>query len=356
MDRLRRKFVWPDKCYCIGVNVAPIVEMLNVSPVTTRAASLAQVSDQSPRTFNESLLAASKASSSAGTANQAGTGTGRRQKPVSQDAKPPPAMPHVRAVLSAAPPQKMVQQQVLVAQQPPLINPALIPMQLPLGEPGRSANASTVAAGQPMRDVPAVTFLPIESKLVPPVVAKSDSVPSSHAQKENDSPQTASVLPLVPHVSQTATNLSNAVRVMPRMEYRTQTRRLRVTRSRRTPGTVQSGPSSFMSLTLFQCTDCFPDAVQKAVPTAVVPSAAPSACHKCRTECSAGRGSERGFKCSFTVPLRIQPQVSLPVSSKNRFQMPFPAPSQPHFPAVTSERRPEFGFTCRPERNPGRLF
>ncbi len=139
--------------------------MLNVSPVTTRAASLAQVSDQSPQTFNESLLAASKASSSTGAANQAGTGTGRRQKPVSQDPKLPPSMPHVRAVLSAAPPQKMVQQQVPVAQQPPLINPALIPMQLPLGEPGRSASASTVAAGQPMRDVPAVTSLPIESKL-----------------------------------------------------------------------------------------------------------------------------------------------------------------------------------------------
>ena len=32
IDRRWRKFVWPDKCYCIGVKVASIVELLNVSP------------------------------------------------------------------------------------------------------------------------------------------------------------------------------------------------------------------------------------------------------------------------------------------------------------------------------------
>ena len=57
------KLVWPDKCYCTGVNVAPIVEMLNASPAATRPASLAQASDQPPQTFKESLLAASRASS-----------------------------------------------------------------------------------------------------------------------------------------------------------------------------------------------------------------------------------------------------------------------------------------------------
>jgi hypothetical protein len=169
-DRLGRRFVWPDKCYCIDVNVAPIVEMLDVSPVTTRTASLAQVSDRSPQTFDDSMLAASKAYSSTSAANQAGTGTGYRQKPVSQDAKLPRSMPHVPTIQSPAPPQRTVQQQVLVAQQLPLINPTPIPIQPPLGGPGRSASASTVAAGQPMRDVPAVTSLPMESKFVAPIV------------------------------------------------------------------------------------------------------------------------------------------------------------------------------------------
>jgi hypothetical protein len=172
-DRLGRRFVWPDKCYCIDVNVAPIVEMLDVSPVTTRTASLAQVSDRSPQTFDDSMLAASKAYSSTSAANQAGTGTGYRQKPVSQDAKLPRSMPHVPTVQSPAPPQKTVQQQVLVAQQLPLINPTPIPIQPPLGGPGRSASASTVAAGQPMLDVPAVTSLPMESKFVAPIVLSS---------------------------------------------------------------------------------------------------------------------------------------------------------------------------------------
>jgi hypothetical protein len=166
------------------VNVVPIVEMFYVSPVSTRAAAPAQSSDPSPQAFNESLLAASKASSSTGAAYQAGTGAGRRQKPVLQDEKLPPSIPHGRVVPSQA------QQQVLVAQPPPLINPALIPK--PLGEPGRFASASTGADGQPMRDVPAVTLLPIESKLAQPVVAMSGSVPSTHAQKEDDSPQAAS--------------------------------------------------------------------------------------------------------------------------------------------------------------------
>jgi hypothetical protein len=190
------------------VNVVPIVKMLDVSPVATQAASLAQVSDRSPQTFNESLLAASKASSSMGAANQGGTGTGCRHKPVSQDSK---LLPSVRAFQSAAPPQKIVQERVRVAPQPSSVHPAVIPMQLPLGEPGRSASASTVAGGQPMRDVLAAKFLPMESKPAQQVLTKSDSVPSSHAPKENDSKQAASVLPEVPHVLQTTTNPSNAL-------------------------------------------------------------------------------------------------------------------------------------------------
>jgi hypothetical protein len=185
------------------VNVPALVEMLNVSPVATRAASLGQVSDGSPQTFNESLLAASKASSGASAANQAGAGTGYRQKPASQDEKLPRSMPHVRTVQSPAP-QKTLQRQVMVAQQLPLINPEPIQMQLPIAMPGRSA-------GQPMRDVPAETFLPMESKLDQPVVAKSDTVPSSHTQTANDSPHAASVLAQVPNMLQTATDLANAL-------------------------------------------------------------------------------------------------------------------------------------------------
>jgi hypothetical protein len=220
------------------VNAAPIVEMLYMSPVAARAAVQAQGSDPSPQAFSESLLAASKASSSTRTAYQAGTGAGRRQKPVSQDEKLPPSMPHRRAVASQA------QQQVLGAQQPPLIKPVLIQKQLPLGEPGGFASASTGADGQPMRDVPAVTLLPIESKLAQPVVAMSDSVPSTHAQKEDDSPQAASLSLLIPHVSQTATNPSNAL------------------------GMVTNAPNTIPSV--------LPDAAEESVPRAVS-SAAPSA-------------------------------------------------------------------------------
>jgi hypothetical protein len=235
--------------------------MLNVSPVTTRVPSLAQVSDQAPPTFKESLLAASKASSSTGPANQAGTGAGRRQKPVGQDAKLPPSMPHVRVVQSPAPPQKTVQQQVLVAQLQPLNSPPPIPMQLPLGEPGLFASGSAVAAGQPMRVVSEVTFLPSESKLAQPVVAKSDSVPSSHVQEQGDSPQAASVLPLVPHALQTATDLSNAF-------------------ANGVPNTVSSTlsnpPNTNAGVFANAVPDALPNAVHKAAPSAAS-SAAPSA-------------------------------------------------------------------------------
>jgi hypothetical protein len=230
------------------VNVAPIVEMLYVSPVATRAAPLAQGSDPSPQAFNESLLAASKASSGTGAVYQAGTGAGRRQKPISQDEKLPSSTPHGRFVSSPAPPQK-----TQVAQQPPLINPALIQKQLPLGELGHFASTSTVADRQPMGDVPAVTLLPIESKLAQPVVPMSESIPSTHAQKEDDSPQAASLLPPIPHVSQTATNPSNAL-----------------------GNRVLNAISSTLPNALNTVPSVLPDVVQESVPRAVS-SAAPSA-------------------------------------------------------------------------------
>jgi hypothetical protein len=163
------------------VKVASIVEMLKVPAAVTRPASLAQVSDESPQIFKESLLVASKASPSEGDANQTGTAKARRQQSVSADAKLPSTMPHVRAVPSPAT-QQAVQQQVPVAQQLPLINPTLIQMQLPLGEPGLSASA----AGQP-------------------------TVTPNHAERESDPPRAASILTPAPDVSQIATNLSDAV-------------------------------------------------------------------------------------------------------------------------------------------------
>ena len=177
-----------------------MVEILDVSPVATQGASLAQASDRYSQTFNESLLAASKSSSSTSAANQGGTGTGGRQKPASQDPKPPPS---VRAIQSAASPPMTVPDRVRVAQQPSSINPALIP-QLPLGEPARSASA-------PRRDVLAATFWPMESKPAQPVLTKSDSVPSRHSRKQNDSEQAALVLPEIPHALQNATDPSNAL-------------------------------------------------------------------------------------------------------------------------------------------------
>jgi len=188
------------------VKVASVVEMLNVPAAATRPASLAQVSDESPQTFKESLFVASKASPGAGAANQTGAARARRQQSVSSDAELPSTMPQVRAVPSPATPEQTVPQQISVAQQLPLINPALTPMQLPFGEPGLSASA----AGQPMRDVPTARYSTLESKLAQPVFAKSDSVPSSHAAKESDPPQAASILPAALPLSPIATNLSNA--------------------------------------------------------------------------------------------------------------------------------------------------
>ncbi len=141
------------------------------------------------------------------------------------------------------------------------INPAMIPMRLPLGEPGRSASVSTVAGGQPMRDVLAVTFLPMESKPAQPVPTKSDSVPSSHAQKENDSKQAASLLPEVPHVLQTASNPSNALGdgVMNAVS-----------------STLPDPPNTNANVFTNALPGVLPSAIQKSVPSAVS-SAAPSA-------------------------------------------------------------------------------
>src|SRR5882724_7659389 len=137
MEPLPRKFVWPGKCYCTGVHVAPILEMLNAAPAVTRPGSLASVSDKSPQTFKESLLAASRVSSDANNVHEDGTRTGRGQNPASGDAKSPHPTLRSRAVTLPAPPRQTVQQQVPPAQQLPAIDPApVVPIQLPLGGTG----------------------------------------------------------------------------------------------------------------------------------------------------------------------------------------------------------------------------
>ena len=63
------------------------------------------VSDQSPQTFKESLLAVSRALPGTGAASEAGTG--RLQKSISEASKLPFTVPNVRAGQLAAPPLQM---------------------------------------------------------------------------------------------------------------------------------------------------------------------------------------------------------------------------------------------------------
>jgi hypothetical protein len=210
-EPLSRKVVWPDKCYCTGVHVAPIVELLNASPVVTRPASLAQASDQPPQTFKESLLAASRPTSDAGSVHEDGPRTGRRQNPASDDMKSPHATLHSGVVVLPAPPQQTVQQQVPPAQQLPVIDPApVVPLQLPPGGTGESPKAVTVAVGV-TRDSAVPMFPSIGSNIVQPAVAKSGNIPSVDTQEQRDPSPVASMLPSAKHGSQAATNLSPAV-------------------------------------------------------------------------------------------------------------------------------------------------
>ncbi len=191
MDRRRTNFVWPGKCYCTGVNVASILEMLKVLPEVARPVGAAQVSDQSPHTFSESLHAVSRAFSGTNTVTDgASTRAGRRQKPSAEDANPavtvvaippPPPSPHA------------VHQQLSVAQQSPLIDSAIIPPQPPLTGPVASPYDSTAAVTQPMRDTSTLGLSGIESNLACGV--QSAGLTSSQAQKNSDPPQAKSVLP-----------------------------------------------------------------------------------------------------------------------------------------------------------------
>ncbi len=209
-ELLSRKVVWPDKCYCTGVHVAPIVEMLNASPVATRPASMAQVSDQPPQTFKESLLAVSRASSDAGSVHEDAPRTGRRQSPALDDRKSAHAALH-SSVVVATPPQQTVQQQVPLAQQLPVIDPApIVPPQLPPGGTGQSPKAVTVAV-DPTREGGPAKLPSIGSNVAQAVVVKPDNIPSVDTQEQGDPPPVASMVPSVTYDLQTATKLSPAV-------------------------------------------------------------------------------------------------------------------------------------------------
>jgi hypothetical protein len=193
------------------VHVAPIVEMLNAPTAVTRPGLLAQVSDQSPQTFKESLLAASRASSDTNRVHQEDTRTVRGQNHASDDMKSPHHTLLSGAVLLPAPPQQTAPPQVHSAQQLPLIDPApVVPIQLPLGGPGDSPKAPTVAAG-PAREAAVLEFPPVGSNIAQPAVAKSNDISSSHVQEQGNPLQAASTLPSVGYESQAATNLSTAV-------------------------------------------------------------------------------------------------------------------------------------------------
>jgi hypothetical protein len=191
------------------VKVSSIVEMLNVSPTSSRPASQEQVSDQSRQTFKESLLAVSRALPGVGAANE--PGTGHLQKSVSEASKLPSTVPNVRAGQLSAPPLQIVPQQLPVAQQRPLINPALLSMQFSVVEPILSARTSTVVADRPAPAVSPARFSVLAVNLPQPEGAEPDSVTSSHARKESDLPQVASILPSGAHLPLIVTDVSSPI-------------------------------------------------------------------------------------------------------------------------------------------------
>ena len=78
------------------------------------------------------------------------------------------------------------------------------------GLPSESLVFLRAGPAEPMSDLPTASYSTL-ARFAQPIVAKSDTVTSSHAEKESDLPQAASILPPAPHVSQITTNISNAV-------------------------------------------------------------------------------------------------------------------------------------------------
>jgi hypothetical protein len=189
--------------------VSSIAEILNVSPTSTSLAPQDPVSNQSPQTFKESLLAISKALPGTGAASEAGTG--RLQRSATDASKLPTTAPNVRAGQLSSPPLQIVPQQLPVAQQGPLINPGLLSMKLPVLEPILSARTSTVVADRPAPAVSPARFSVLAVNLPRPEGAEPDSVTSTHPRKQSDLPQVGSLLALVAHFSVIATNVSSPI-------------------------------------------------------------------------------------------------------------------------------------------------
>jgi hypothetical protein len=173
------------------VIVASIAEMLLPQSASTRPAA-AQVSNQSPQTFGESLLAVSKASS--GADSEGSNKSGRRQKSVLEDAKLPGPALHGPAVQPPSPSPQTVPQPVLVAPPTLLPVPAVIPTQLlPAGSV--SAGASTIAANQPMLGNREAGLSGIESNTSLPAVLNSNSVPSDLVHSSSNPVPAGSIFP-----------------------------------------------------------------------------------------------------------------------------------------------------------------
>ena len=132
--------------------------MSPVTPVTT-CATAAQISDQSPVSFSDSLLTASKAGSEAGltaskvdseagSATNAGPKTTRQSKSTSGDAKTSLAVPDTTAIQSPIVSQlSALQQQGAPAQQTQLTSVAIPSMELPVAASVASSESTIAQSG-----------------------------------------------------------------------------------------------------------------------------------------------------------------------------------------------------------------
>lgn len=123
---------------------------MSILPPTATGGTPAQASDQSPVSFNDSLLTASKMYSEAGDLTTIGTKTERQSDPASQDAKTSSAVPDIRSIQSPVASQMAVlQQAALPAQQAQLTSTAVSPTELSFSEAGTFSDVPNTVVGQP---------------------------------------------------------------------------------------------------------------------------------------------------------------------------------------------------------------
>jgi hypothetical protein len=312
------------------VKVLSIVEMFNVPPTSTRLASQDPVSDQSPQAFKESLLAVSSVLPSARAANEAATG--HLQKAVSEASKLPSAIPNLRAGQLSARPLQIAPQQLPVAQQRPLINPALLSMQFSVVEPILSARTSTVVADRPAPAVPPARFSALAWNLLRPAGAEPDSVTSSHPRKESDPPQVASILPSIAHLPMIATNVSNAV-VNPAPNPSLSIAANAVPKA--DASAVADAVPSVLPDVVQKLT---PDSIPSSIPSAaqkVIPSGRASGCFKPRLKSPSDAAPNRDSRCRSRWSSKCSSKRGSKCNSRR-----------------SSKPGRAFSFTCGPQRNP----